>query len=85
MLAEDKIKFDEAERLLAAVDLSADTESVTTEIAERRHCNSKYLGIVVEPADGPDAKQEHGNVRVPVALFRAGVHNTKENIRIFFD
>ena len=73
MLAEGKIKADEAERLLAAVDQPADTESVATDVTEGRRRNFKYLRVVVEPADGPDAKQEHVNVRIPAALLRAGI------------
>ena len=73
MLAEGKIKPDEAERLLAAVDQPGDSESETTDVGERRRRNFKYLRIVVEPADGPDAKQEHVDIRIPAALLRAGV------------
>ncbi len=32
-----------------------------------------WLRVVVEPADGPDAKQEYVNIRVPAALIRAGI------------
>ena len=73
MLAEGKIKPDEAERLLAAVDQPSDNESATADVGERRRRNFKYLRIVVEPADGPDAKQEHVDIRVPAALIRAGI------------
>ena len=73
MLAEGKIKPDEAERLLAAVDQPSDSESATTDVAQGRRRNFKYLRIVVEPAEGPNAKQEHVNIRVPAALLRAGV------------
>ena len=73
LLAEGKIKPDEAERLLAAVDHTAEANSVATEVTSKGRRDFKYLRVVVEPADGPDAKQEHVNIRVPAALLRAGI------------
>ncbi len=58
---------------MSAVDQPAGTESVATGITEGRRRNFKYLRVVVEPADGPDAKQGHVNVRIPAALLRAGI------------
>ncbi len=68
MLAEGKIKVDEAERLLAA--LSEDSEPGSKE--GRKSSKPKYLRIVVEPA----ANNKNGdrvNIRVPINLIRAGL------------
>ena len=73
MLAEGKIQVDEAERLLSLVSAegeSADHEQPTT----ANRSSAKYLRICVEPGD--DADDDHAervNIRVPLALIRAGV------------
>ena len=72
MLAEGKITSDEAERLLYAIDRPpAPDESGD----EQPRPAAKYLRVVVEPgADGgADGGGERVNIRIPMALIRAGV------------
>ena len=73
MLAEGKIQVDEAERLLSLV--SGEVESADREQpGSTNRSSAKYLRICVEPGD--DADEDHAervNVRVPMALIRAGV------------
>lgn len=69
MLADHKISADEAERLLAALDRGGAPDARPTASAAR----PKYLRVLVdtdEPAQGGPTKV---NVRVPMALLRAGV------------
>ena len=73
MLSEGKISAEEAERLLAAMDQPAGGPGETAAAPRAAKSNLKYLRVVVAPAEGPDAKQEHVNIRVPVGLLRAGM------------
>jgi len=73
LLAEGKINVDEAERLMATMGERVD-EGATVGVAEQtRKPQPKFLRVVIEPAEGLGAKQERVNVRVPVALLRAGM------------
>jgi len=78
MLAEGKITADEAERLLTAVEQPGTDGSGFFAAGETSKDERKYLRVVVEP--NPDAgsgvKQQRVNVRVPMALIRAGVKLT---------
>ena len=73
MLAEGKIQVEEAERLLSLV--SADSDSPQTGSQEKTSQTSgKYLRVCVEPEEGSEEEQpERVNIRVPMALIRAGV------------
>ena len=75
MLAEGKITVDEAERLLALVEAPAGGGPGSTEAGEPRKSPPRYLRVVVEP--GPDGSEEENrervNVRIPMAMIRAGV------------
>ena len=75
MLAEGKITVDEAERLLALVEAPAGGGPGSTEAGETRKSPPRYLRVVVEP--GPDGSEEENrervNVRIPMAMIRAGV------------
>ena len=75
MLAEGKITVDEAERLLALVEAPAGGGPGSTEAGETRKFPPRYLRVVVEP--GPDGSEEENrervNVRIPMAMIRAGV------------
>ena len=75
MLAEGKITVDEAERLLGLVEAPAGGGSGTTDAGESRKSPPRYLRVVVEPS--PDASgdqpRERVNVRIPMAMLRAGV------------
>jgi hypothetical protein len=73
MLAEGKISADEAQKLLAALGSGAGENKSTTP-----HRDAKYLRFVVVPnPDAPESEDvKRVNVRVPVALIRAGIKFT---------
>ena len=73
LLAEGKITVDEAERLLSATGEPAGQVSTVGIAEQARKPQPKFLRVVIEPAEGPGAKQERVNIRVPVALLRAGM------------
>jgi len=66
MLAEGKITVDEAERLLCALSGKQDEEAGPALAADKK---PKYLRVLVQ--GGP--KGENVNIRVPLALIRAGI------------
>lgn len=72
MLAEGKITADEAQKLLAAIGSGGD------EPKSAPPRSPKYLRVVIQP--NPDATGDEDvkrvNVRVPVALIRAGIKFT---------
>ncbi len=72
MLAEGKITSDEAERLLYAIDRPP-TPGESGE--EQPRPAAKYLRVVVEPGidKGENGGGERVNIRIPMALIRAGV------------
>ena len=70
MLAEGKITADEAERLIAALGEGAHASSYAESVAPSRQ--AKYLRVTVA-ADDPEEGPVKVNVRVPMALLRAGV------------
>jgi len=70
MLAKGQINAEEAERLLELVDTpAANTENKKT---------PQYLRVTIKPGDGEHGSSdvERVNVRVPLALIRAGVKFT---------
>jgi hypothetical protein len=71
MLADKKITVDEADRLIAAV--SGEKRSAGTGYESDKAAKSlKYLRVLVKP--GPGAHEQHDvNIRVPLALLRAGM------------
>ena len=74
MLSQGKITADEAERLIAALDKSAASESATAGQANPA-TRYKYLRVLVD-ADGggnPHQGPVKVNIRVPMNLLRAGV------------
>ena len=86
MLAESKISVDEASRLLTL--LGEETKSTNgTNTPEKPKTNAKYLYVKVEPKEErknhPGSWEHEGhhepervNVRIPVALVRAGMKLT---------
>jgi hypothetical protein len=70
MLAEGKITADEAERLLTAVEPAEPAPGT----AARAKGKSKYLRLVVEYNENGEPGRV--NIRVPIALLRAGVRLT---------
>ena len=77
MLAEGKISAEEAERLLSLIDQPTGGERGATGTASARRPAPKYLRVLVEPDSGAEPGSEEGqervNIRVPVALIRAGM------------
>ena len=71
MLAQGKITVEEAERLLSLVDQPARADGGGAENGDARKPVPKYLRVVI--GDGGDAQSNQVNIRVPMALFRAGV------------
>ena len=76
MLAEGKITADEAERLLTTVDQPETGGSGFSASGMTPNDERKFLRVVVEPIPGAGGEQTHVNVRVPMALIRAGVKLT---------
>ena len=76
LLSEGKISVDEAERLLS---LAGNVSSPHSERNTRRENETtrppKYLRVVVEPGSqaGAEESGERVNLRVPMALIRAGM------------
>ena len=74
MVADKKITVDEAYRLLSLIQPSADA---TSEGTKGPKPSPKYLRVIVDTEhhieQGYDKGPAHINVRVPVALIRAGV------------
>lgn len=75
MLAQGKVSVEEAERLLALVDAPSGSTTGGTGSSDKDRPRPQYLRVVVEPdtdASG-EAERERVNIRVPMALLRAGV------------
>ena len=73
MLAEGKIAVEEAERLLSLVSPEGESAGSGQHTKERRP-QAKYLRVCVEPGeDAGEDDAERVNIRVPMALIRAGV------------
>ena len=75
MLSQGKITVDEAERLMAVVDQPEGAESGSSDSSQSRRSSAKYLRVVVgsDSEDGSESEGERVNIRVPMALIRAGV------------
>jgi hypothetical protein len=76
MLAQGKITVDEAERLLTVMEQPDAGGAGFATAGETSKDERKYLRVVVEPNPGAGGEQTHVNVRVPMALIRAGVRLT---------
>jgi len=75
MLADGKINADEAERLLSALDRTdAPAAAGAYRAAPGHNAEPKYLRVTVEALENGDPTRV--NVRVPMALLRAGVRLT---------
>ncbi len=68
MLSEGKVSVDEAERLLSLVDEEPEATAEVQPLAPPRTGAARYLRVTVD-SDG----EEHVDVRVPLALIKAGV------------
>ena len=78
LVAEKKISVDEAQRLLDLVEPENMAGNATQDTGDTSKRIPKYLRVVVEPAAGNtlDSGAERVNIRVPVALIRAGMKLT---------
>ncbi len=78
MLAEGKITIEEAERLLALTGGETAGESGPEDPPRAERRQPKYIRVVVEPRPetGGDPLGERVNVRVPIAIIRAGMKLT---------
>ena len=75
MLSQHQITVEEAERLLSLIQEPPSDNQGRGDSADARRSPPKYLRVVVEP-DAESGQEESGarvNVRVPIALLRAGV------------
>ena len=68
MLAEGKVTVDEAERLISLVDGEAAGSASPQQIAHRAPEAARFLRVTIDSDGG-----EHVDVRVPLALIKAGV------------
>jgi len=75
MLSQGKITVDEAERLMAVVDQPAGADTGRSDSSQSRKSSAKYLCVVVgsDSEDDSESDAERVNIRVPMALIRAGV------------
>jgi hypothetical protein len=76
LLAEGKITADEAERLLAAMDGAGSASTTGAEARAGHNAPPKYLRIAVDTDEPGDEGPTKVNIRVPMALLRAGVRLT---------
>ncbi len=72
MLAEKKISVSEAERLMSLVQ----PEAESTAGARETKSKVRYLHIIVKPNPAYAGDQENVNIRIPMALLRAGIKLT---------
>ena len=72
MLAEGKINADEADRLIGALGGGSSTALATATAVQTKPL-PKFIRVMVDAKEGKDEKPVHINVRVPIALLRAGV------------
>lgn len=74
MLAAGKISADEAEKLIAATEGERSSSAFSPSSETRTKPKPKYLRVLVEAADKyREGKNTTVNIRVPMALIRAGV------------
>jgi len=75
MLSDGKINADEAERLLSALDRTDPPSASAPRLSAGHNGSPKYLRISVD-TDEPEEGPTKVNIRVPMALLRAGVRLT---------
>ena len=76
MLEDKKITVDEAQRLLSAIEPETDAGIKMSGEATAQKVLPKYLRVVVHPNAEAGSDAERVNVRVPIALIRAGMKFT---------
>ncbi len=72
MLAAGQINADEADRLIGALG-GAPSAATASATAVQIKPLPKFIRVMVDAKEGKDDKPIHINVRVPIALLRAGV------------
>jgi polyhydroxyalkanoate synthesis regulator phasin len=72
MLAEGKINADEADRLISALGGASSTATATATAVQTKPL-PKFIRVMIDAKEGNDDKPVHINLRVPIALLRAGV------------
>ena len=70
MLAAGKIDAGQADRLLGAVQGGSSTATATATTPAKA---PKFIRVMIDAIEGKNNKPIHVNVRVPIALLRAGV------------
>jgi hypothetical protein len=73
MLVEGKIKVDEAERLLAALDKAQESGQQDSAGNEDTKKKPKFLHIKVEAKPGSSRRHENVDIKIPIMLLKAGV------------
>ena len=73
MLAEGKIKVDEAERLLAALENAEKSEEQNSTEVEGPKRKPKFLHVKVQSKPGSGRKHENVDIKIPIMLLKAGV------------
>ena len=75
MLAEGKISVDEAERLLSAMASARGGDSLERRVDVPRKSPARYLYVIIQPdvGEGEGEGNKRVNIRVPLALVRAGM------------
>ena len=68
MLSEGKVSVNEAERLISLVDEESEAATVVQPLAPPRTGTARYLRVTIDSFG-----EEHVDVRVPLALIKAGV------------
>ena len=76
MLADKKISVDEAQRLLSVLEPETDSGIKVPGDTAGKKPVPKYLRVVVHPNAEAGSDTEKVNVRVPIALIRAGMKFT---------
>jgi SHOCT-like domain len=73
MLAEGKIKVEEAEKLLNALNEEPRNNETSTSNTLSTPKNPKYLRVLVDSKSSETGHPETVNVKVPIQLLRAGI------------
>lgn len=73
MLADGKINADEAERLLAALDINKGAESKREGATGGGLGKPKFLHIKVEAEPGTHHRHENVDIKIPLILVKAGI------------
>lgn len=73
MLSEGKIKVEEAERLLAALEKAEQTEEQRSAEGEGQKKKPKFLHVKVQSKPGSGRKHENVDIKIPLMLLKAGV------------